>query len=88
MTATLEAVATLLTSQVGNVATPIAADTSLADDLGMDSLDKVEFEMLCEDTFSFRFTDDQGGFGNCKTVGDVHAIVIAEQAKSKESVEL
>jgi len=85
MIATLEQVAALVANGLG-INEPPAADARLAEDLGADSLDKVVLEMLCEDTFHFRFHDDQSGFGNCNTVGDLHAAIIAEQAKMQESV--
>lgn len=48
----------ILVDQIGAEVDEITASASLAHDLGMDSLDVVEFVMVVEETFGFEVPDD------------------------------
>jgi len=50
---------------------PITMTASLTDDLGMDSLDIVEFIMKVEKEFDITIDDNDPILNNIKTVGDV-----------------
>jgi len=65
-----ERVKPLIDEIVGNE-NPIIMTASLTDDLGMDSLDIVEFIMKVEKEFDITIDDNDPILNNIKTVGDV-----------------
>ena len=54
--------------QFGSAKAPITLETSFVNDLGLDSLDIVEFVMELEDTFDLNIPDEDAE--NLLTVGD------------------
>lgn len=63
----------LLIDRVGVAETKITPEASLADDLGLDSLDGVELAMAIEDEFDLQI--DDGQMKQLTTVGDALAFV-------------
>lgn len=63
----LEDVKKILSDQFGTDAEEITPETTLAEDLGADSLDVVDLLMSIEDTFDVEIPDEQ--VENIKTVG-------------------
>jgi acyl carrier protein len=53
-------------------------DTSLADDLGLDSLAGIELATALEDRFSLRITDDE--LAALRTYGDLERLVLRKVA--------
>lgn len=51
----------------------ITTDSILKEDLGIDSLTKLELILECENTFDIRIEDSE--LANLKTVGDVVAMI-------------
>lgn len=51
----------------------ITTDSILKEDLGIDSLTKLELVLECENTFDIRIEDNE--LANLKTVGDVVAMI-------------
>lgn len=51
----------------------ITTDSILKEDLGIDSLTKLELILECENTFDIRIEDNE--LANLKTVGDVVAMI-------------
>ena len=66
----------VITDQISIDAEDIAEDTSLEDDLEMDSLDLLQVVTAIEDEFGITVEDE--AFGEVKTIGD--AISYIEQA--------
>ncbi len=56
----------------------ITAEATLADDLGIDSLDAVELVMALEEEFGVKIPDEE--LQNLKTVGDIVACIEKYQA--------
>ena len=65
----LEKVKAILSEQFDVEEDSITVDTSIADDLGADSLDVVDLVMALEDEFDVEIPEDQ--VENIKTVGDI-----------------
>ncbi|MCH3971230.1 MAG: acyl carrier protein [Oscillospiraceae bacterium] len=65
----LEKVKHILAEQFDVEEDEITAETSIADDLGADSLDVVDLLMSLEDEFEVEIPDEE--IENLKTVGDV-----------------
>ena len=65
----LEKVKAILSEQFDVVEDSITADTSIADDLGADSLDVVDLLMSIEDEFEIEIPDEE--IDNIKTVGEL-----------------
>ena len=65
----LEKVKAILSEQFDVEEDSITADTSIADDLGADSLDVVDLLMSIEDEFEIEVPDDE--IDNIKTVGEL-----------------
>ena len=59
----------ILAEQLDADAEEMTADTSIAEDLGADSLDVVELLMSSEDEFEVEIPDEE--IENLKTIGDV-----------------
>lgn len=64
----LEKVKAILSEQFDVEEDSITADTSIADDLGADSLDVVDLLMSIEDEFEIEIPDEE--IDNIKTVGE------------------
>ena len=64
-----EKVKAILSEQFDVEEDSITSDTSIADDLGADSLDVVDLLMSIEDEFEFEVPDDE--IDNIKTVGEL-----------------
>ena len=64
-----EKVKAILSEQFDVEEDSITAETTLADDLGADSLDVVDLVMSLEDEFDIEIPDEE--IENIKTVGDV-----------------
>ncbi len=69
MTATVEKIRAILSSQLDIDMEKINASTDIAEDLGADSLDVVELMMSVEEEFGVTIEEDE--VRNFKTVGDV-----------------
>lgn len=69
MRTTAEKISAILASQLDIDEEKITANTSIAEDLGADSLDVVELMMSIEEEFGV--TIDEEDVRNFKTVGDV-----------------
>lgn len=65
----LEKVKAILSEQFDVEEDTITADTSIADDLGADSLDVVDLLMSIEDEFEIEIPDEE--VENIKTVGEL-----------------
>ncbi len=65
----LEKVKKLISEQLDVEEANIQETSSIADDLGADSLDVVDLVMAIEDEFSIEIPEDQ--VENIKTVGDI-----------------
>lgn len=65
----LEKVKKLISEQLDVEESNIQESSSIADDLGADSLDVVDLVMAIEDEFSIEIPEDQ--VENIKTVGDI-----------------
>lgn len=65
----LEKVKAILSEQFDAEEDSITADTSIADDLGADSLDVVDLLMSIEDEFEIEIPDEE--IDNIKTVGEL-----------------
>lgn len=65
----LEKVKAILSEQFDAEEDKITAETSIADDLGADSLDVVDLLMSIEDEFEIEIPDDE--VENIKTVGEL-----------------
>ena len=65
----LEKVKKLISEQLDVEEANIQESSSIADDLGADSLDVVDWVMAIEDEFSIEIPEDQ--VENIKTVGDI-----------------
>lgn len=65
----LEKVKAILSEQFDVEEDSITADTSIADDLGADSLDVVDLLMSIEDEFEIEVPDEE--IDNIKTVGEL-----------------
>ncbi len=65
----LEKVKKLISEQLDVEEANIQESSSIADDLGADSLDVVDLVMAIEDEFSIEIPEDQ--VENIKTVGDI-----------------
>jgi acyl carrier protein len=65
----LEKVKAILSEQFDVEEDSITADTSIADDLGADSLDVVDLLMSIEDEFEIEIPDEE--VDNIKTVGEL-----------------
>ena len=65
----LEKVKKLISEQLDVEEANIQESSSIADDLGADSLDVVDLVMAIEDEFSIEMPEDQ--VENIKTVGDI-----------------
>lgn len=65
----LEKVKKLISEQLDVEESNIQETSSIADDLGADSLDVVDLVMAIEDEFSIEIPEDQ--VENIKTVGDI-----------------
>ena len=65
----LEKVKAILAEQFDVEEDSITADTSIADDLGADSLDVVDLLMSIEDEFEIEIPDEE--IDNIKTVGEL-----------------
>lgn len=65
----LEKVKAILSEQFDVEEDSITADTSIADDLGADSLDVVDLLMSIEDEFEIEIPDEE--IDNIKTVGEL-----------------
>lgn len=65
----LEKVKAILSEQFDVEEDTITAETSIADDLGADSLDVVDLLMSIEDEFEIEVPDDE--VENIKTVGEL-----------------
>ena len=65
----LEKVKKLISEQLDVEEANIQESSSVADDLGADSLDVVDLVMAIEDEFSIEIPEDQ--VENIKTVGDI-----------------
>ena len=65
----LEKVKAILSEQFDVEEDSITADTSIAEDLGADSLDVVDLLMSLEDEFEIEIPDEE--IENIKTVGDI-----------------
>jgi acyl carrier protein len=70
---TFESVAKVIADYVGKDTSEIKEETSLAEDLGMDSLDSVEVIMALEDEFGISISGDSAK--NLNTVGEVCKLV-------------
>jgi acyl carrier protein len=70
---TFETVTKVIAEYVGKDVNEIKEDTSLADDLGMDSLDSVEVIMSLEDEFGITIAGDSAKA--LTTVGEVCKLV-------------
>ncbi len=75
----LEKVKAILSEQFGEEEDSITAETTLADDLGADSLDVVDLLMSIEDEFEVEIPDEE--VENIKTVG---ALVEYIESHSKD----
>ena len=64
-----EKVKAILSEQFDVEEDSITSDTSIADDLGADSLDVVDLLMSIEDEFEFEVPDEE--VDNIKTVGEL-----------------
>ena len=64
-----EKVKAILSEQFDVEEDSITSDTSIADDLGADSLDVVDLLMSIEDEFEFEVPDEE--IDNIKTVGEL-----------------
>lgn len=56
----------------------LTGDTSLADDLGLDSLAGIELATALEDRFALRITDDE--LAAVRTYGDLERLVLKKVA--------
>ncbi len=65
----LEKIKKLISEQLDVEEANIQESSSIADDLGADSLDVVDLVMALEDEFSIEIPEDQ--VENIKTVGDI-----------------
>lgn len=70
----MEKVATCVAEIAGDLKWNGSPDASLGDDLGCDSLDKVELAMSVEETFGIDLPDE--AFEDWITVGDVVTTVV------------
>ena len=68
----LEKVKAILSEQFDVEEDSITADTSIADDLGADSLDVVDLLMSIEDEFEIEIPDEE--IDNIKTVGGTRQV--------------
>jgi len=78
----------ILTSRLGIPAQEISPDAKLAEDLGMDSLDAVEFAIAAEREFDLALSDEQ--VAKLRTVADIMGLVARlhdEQAGSSPAGE-
>lgn len=57
----------------------VRAGSLLEDDLGMDSLDKVEFSMAIEEALGLELPEEAAA--SVRTVGDAHRLALAELAR-------
>lgn len=53
----------------------MAAEASLKDDLGLDSLDRVDMVIVLEKAFGFKMGEEEA-IKAIRTLGDIHAFVI------------
>lgn len=65
----LEKLISLVSEQLGLDESSLSADTSLDDDLGVDSLDVVEMLMTVQDEFDIEIADED--VEKLKTLGDM-----------------
>ena len=70
----------IVSDQLGVAKDEIDADSSIADDLGADSLDVVELVMQLEDEFDIEVPDEDAEA--IRTVGDVERYVAAHVASA------
>lgn len=66
-------------SELVDASIPITTETKLLDDLGLDSLDKVELIMKVEKAYNFAITDDE--HDNICTVGELVKLIEEKQLK-------
>lgn len=71
--------ALLLTEKERAAVTPL---TSLAEDLGTDSLDLIELNLALDEEFDLEL--DQKAVATCRTVGDVAALVARHATPSSD----
>ena len=58
----------------------MAAEASLKDDLGLDSLDRVDMVVVLEKAFGFKMGEEEA-IKAIRTLGDIHAFVIARKQR-------
>ena len=82
----LEVASLAIAETLGERATePVAWDSKIMDDLGLDSLDTVELVMFLEECFSVEIRDEQAG--EIVTVGDAITIVKENKAGKPRKVD-
>ena len=81
----LEVASLAIAETLGERATePVAWDSKIMDDLGLDSLDTVELVMFLEECFSVEIRDEQAG--EIVTVGDAITIIKENKAGKPRKV--
>ncbi len=56
----------------------MTAETTIYDDLGLDSLDTVDMVIVLEGAFSFKIREEEA-IREIRTLGDIHAFVIGKK---------
>lgn len=77
---TFEIVRDILVDQLGINEEMVTPDTSLVEDLGMDSFDSVELPLQIEDELGVEIPE--GDFEKCRTVGGL--ILLVDKLKQEE----
>ena len=67
----------IIVKQLGVKAEEVSLEKSFVDDLGADSLDRVELVMAMEDEFGFEIPDEEAE--NIRTVGDAVTYIGKQQ---------
>lgn len=78
MTDVLAGIKTILADRVGADASSVTVESTLKDDVGIDSVDMVEFVLELEKTFGLEIPDSKGA--QLKTVGDVVDLITQLQS--------
>jgi acyl carrier protein len=83
MSATDTRVRQIVIEQLGVTAETVTAQADLIEDLGADSLDRIELMMACEEEFGIAIDDPEAE--QCRTVADVTALIIIKVAARQAS---